>query len=168
MSRTYSDLVVEESHTYDRDLAGFAQTRTITVKWAREDDALSDTVKVLTKTYSLTDSIREGKRSRKNVIDGLEIQVAGMLMLTEVAVPPTDPGYAAEVQAALDLGRAFLTAHQPEITAFVEGSIRTLHTTSVPNYSAASIQNAPADWMDNSLGPVTVRDVILSTLDIWS
>lgn len=163
-TRTYDDLIVEETHTYVRDLAGFALSRDIDIEWKHEDGSGHAQKKKLKKTYSTTESIREGKRQRSNVIDGLEIQVAGMLIATEVV----DPMDTVEVQAALDLGRAFLEAHQDDITAFVEGSVRTLHDTSVPAYNALSIQAPAQPWMDNVVSGSTIRAIVLATLDIWS
>ena len=162
--------VVRESISYVRDVASFAQSQTKVIEWMRTDGTPHAQTKTRFKKYSYVESIREGKRRRSNVIDALQIQVTGMLMATEVVLPDTDPGYPAEVQTAIDLGRSFIAAHQSSITNYVEGSIRTLHDVDVPAYAAESIVNAPAAWMDNvvAAGPVTIRDVILSTLDIWS
>lgn len=168
-TRTYSDLVIEEEHSYTRDVADFAVSRDVEISWFKEDGTAHSVTKILHKTYSNTESIREGKRRRSNIIDGLEILVAGMLMGTEISVLPTHDDFGAQLSAALDLGRDFLSAHASEINDFVEGSMHTLLDVAVPAYSASSIQTPGTPWMDNDVGGgMTIRLVISDALDIWS
>ena len=167
-NRVYNELVVRETHTYTRDFAGFALKRKILIEWIREDGSPSPTTKERPKTYSQRGSIREGKRRRSNIIDQLEIQVAQALLATEVVVPPTDPEFGPQMDAALQLGREFLKAHQSEVAVFVEGGHKSLRDEVVPAYDVESFQNAPAPWMENvdPVSGLTVRALILDALDI--
>lgn len=162
-------LVVSESHAYTRDATGLAQSRTITITWRHEDGTPHPTTKALEKDYTPRESIREGKTRRSNIIDRVEMLVAGSLVATETTLPETDPGYPAEAQTALDLGRDFLKSARDAIADYKHGAIPDI-LTEVANYNVASIVNAPAPWMDNMIdgNGTTIRQLITTEMDLWS
>lgn len=77
---TYSNLVVEETRTFNRDSIGIIQTRDILIKWFLEDDSVGCT-KSWTKYYNADEAIQEGIDRRNNMIS-----VAKTTLLRELAL----------------------------------------------------------------------------------
>jgi len=153
---TFSDRVVVENYTYNRDTAGYALSRELKIQWVLENDSLSPTTKTLKKTYSPEGRILEGKRRRANVVNELELTVSNLLVQTE-ASDPTDP---AQVQAALDLGRNLMREYHVDIGTYVEGSLQDL-------YNRLEAESS-FPWLDNPVSTGgTIRAVMLDAINIW-
>lgn len=151
----YDDLVLTEDYVYVRDSVGFAESRTLTITWYREDETPHPNTKLMEKIYPLDERMQEGKRRRGNVVDNLSLTVSGLLLMTELANNGGDQ------QATLDMGRALLADYAVEIDNFVEASIQTLYTRLLAETNYA--------WLDNDIGGgTTIRMVMLNEINIWS
>jgi len=150
--------VVRETFVYTRDAALFAESRTQTIAWLRKDGTEHPDRKTREKVYARAASIKEGKRRRGNVIDDLELVVAGLLLETELA------NQAGDIQATLKLGRDLVAVHGDAIRDFVNVSSQQIVADIAADAQFAWLDNQPASLG----GAVSIRAAILSTLDIWS
>lgn len=150
--------VVREDYVYVRDSIGLAQSRTLTITWLHNDGTAHPVTKPMPKTYNDNQSMKEGKRRRSNVLDDLEVVVAGLLLETELA------NHGGDVQTTIDLGRDLASTYGSELRDFVEVSRNAILT--------AIEADTSHPWLDNlppSLGgSVSIRAAILATIDIWS
>lgn len=150
--------VVREDYEYVRDPIGFALSRMLTITWLRKDGSDHPVKKTRPKVYNFSQRMREGKRRRGNIVDELEVIVAGLLLETELANNGDD------VQATVEHGRNFTSTYAADIADYVAVGLQTLLT------SVSTDDQYP--WLDNmpaSLGgTLTIRAVVLATLDIWS
>jgi len=148
----YSDPIVRETFDYQRDANGFAVSRVQTIEWYLEDGTIHPTKKLRDKVYSGNESYKEGVTRRRNIIDDLALKVVGMLITTE---PGPDDG------PKIDLGRQFMADHQVPMLSFVDAA---------KNDVLQIVIDDTRPWLDNvvAAGPVTIRDVILGSLDIWT
>jgi hypothetical protein len=109
----YSDLILEENRTFNRDAIGIVQTRDISIKWYLEDDTVGCT-KTWTKYYNADEAIQEGIDRRSNMIS-----VAKTTLLRELALVhgvPTNQQY----------GFDLLTSVGTEMKWFTEGHTQPL------------------------------------------
>lgn len=151
----YSDPVVREDIVFARDSVGNAVSQTKTISWYREDGALCPTTKMLEKFYSPAESIGEGQRRRKNVIDYLKGATIGLLMQTEMPTGKT-------AEEVMQMGRDFVAFYKSGIASFIDASSQTLHTQVVADSTHGWLDNA------NPYAPTTtIRDFFLAELNIW-
>ncbi len=150
-SHIYSNPIVEETFDYTRTAVGFVTHRTQTISWYLEDDTLSPETKTRVKYYSAQEAIGEGKRRRGNIISRLTMVVFGLLKATT-----TDSD-----SNIIMTGQALVDGYATDINAFImSGS----------NGILATVTNDTRSWMNNPVDTngTTIRDVILSELNIWS
>jgi len=155
-SVTYDDLVVHEEYTYFRDAMQFAVRRELVITYYREDGSAHPTTKVMSKIYSATERISEGRRRRGNIIDELENEVAGMLIVTELA------NQGGDIEATLGLGRALLRHYKDDIDLYISASL--------PDLVTLIRDDAIHPWLDNVVATNpsrTIRDEILVKIDIY-
>lgn len=147
----FNDAVVRENHVYARDANGFPISRTVTITWLKEDGSDHPDTKVYTKFYSKLEAIREGKVRRKNLMDQLQIDVLGLIMMTETALT---------YDQQLALAQAFANANVMGMQAYVELNDKA--------FFIGSIQaDTTTDWLDNLVpngGGATIRDFALAAL----
>lgn len=147
----YSDLVIKEEISYQRNPLGFAQTQTKVITWYCEDDSAHPTTKELFKVYAPIESIFEGERRRRNIISELKIKCVGLLQATERT---------ASSELVMGWGREFLAEHAGAIALFIEGSDPKVYR---------DIQADERAWLNNRVDTngTTIRDLILDTLNVW-
>ena len=150
----FSDPIVVEDITYERDAVGNAKKQTKVISWIQEDGNPSPITKTLEKFYSVSESINEGQRRRKNIVDYLKGATIHLLMQTELPKGKT-------AEEVMGMGREFVAKHEADINTFID--------TSVP----ALFMNVQADtttWLDNLVpngDGATIRLFFLSELNIW-
>ena len=115
----YSNEVVKETHTFTRDVFGFAKYRTTTVEWFLKCDKTAANKKVWVKHYDMLQSIEEGIQRRGNIVKFLQPKILGILQMT---VAPQD------LPNIILWGRTFLSAMKTHFDNFVDHSDRTLYT----------------------------------------
>ena len=169
LTKVYGDLVLVVDITYDRDSGGFALRRETTRTWIAEDESNASPVKVTEKYYEGAERDKEGIRRRGNIIAQVKVAAAGHLIFG--AVDPTDP---VQAQTQLNIGRTFTDARAAMSESFIAVSSQAIYTDIQSNVSSPDV------WLDDVLrigydgtdpilhpGSVTVRDYILSELNIW-
>ena len=152
---SYSNEVVKETHTFIRDVFGFAQYRTTTVEWVLKCDKYNASKKVWVKYYDMLQTIEEGITRRGNIVKFLQPKILGILQMT---VAPSD------LPNILVWGRGFLSYMKVHFDNFVDHSDRTLYTElQKPELIAAY------PWLMNVVpgtGGATIIQFILSEVTI--
>lgn len=111
--------VLEVDINYTRDAFGFATSRTTTRKWVNNDGSFNPKEKSTTKDYTANslDQIKEGKKRRGNIVDGIQIPAMGLMM--QALMPP--PYNMTQVQVLLT-GREFLDRYNNQFKMFIDSS----------------------------------------------
>jgi hypothetical protein len=110
---TYSDLVVEEARTYNRDAIGIIQTRDIKITWYLINNTIG-CIKEWTKYYNSDEAIQEGIDRRSNMIGVAKTTLLNLL--AESFGVPTNQQY------AFDL----LTSVKSQMEVFKDGHTQPL------------------------------------------
>lgn len=111
-----TDKVLIVDNLYERDMLGSAVHRDTTRRWIREDGSLTDPI-TKRKKYSNIEQIKEGKRRRGNIVDGIQLPIMGM-MIEVLGVEP----YNYSSLAILSIGRDFLDDHEEYFNKFIKNS----------------------------------------------
>lgn len=157
---TYSDLVVDEVITFTRDVLGFPNYKTTTLRWYKKSGEVHETQKTWVKYYSNLEKIQEGKVRRGNLVAGLQMPCIGLISIALIGTPNATPVVILE-------GRRFLANYAPEFTLFIEDSNKTmldcLGNVDNPRY----ISSSDYTWID-SMTPygITIRQFILNEMSI--
>ena len=163
-----TDLVLVVDVTYNRDAAGFAQTRTTRRRWVNNDDSFNTVEKTTSKNYTNNPSqiIKEGKRRRENIVDNLQIPTLTAIQMTMLPLGHTE-------QDCLLYGRNFLDFYDLEFKKFVNNA-STVNQKNDPNFGRRVIEVLletdseveHALWLDqipNIFGPgVTIRQYLVN------
>jgi hypothetical protein len=151
----YENLVVQEDFSYTRDPVGFAVNRTQTISWARKDGTLHPTTKQRVKHYEDFESLIEGQRRRRLLVDLMAMTLSGWLVATQTQH--------AEVQDRLQMGREFLRDHKDSFDLFVDVSDAAIV------YEVRGDADPDNAWLDSTWdGTMTVRDWVESQVNIWN
>lgn len=129
---TYTDLLLEENRTYNKDALGIAQTRGILINWFLEDGSVGCT-KGWTKYYSPDEAIQEGITRRNNMISVAKVVLLDMLKSLH--------GEPANQMYSFDL----LTSVKDEMKYFTDGHTQPLRdsiNTSTKSYLTQAIKDA--------------------------
>lgn len=138
--------VVRETFVYVVDSNNFAQERTQTIEWFRNDGTIAGS-KVRHKLYGARESRDEGRRRRRNVADQLSMQVLGAVISS---------GEAADVSSALALVLPWLDSLNTPLQKYVESGSDELDAA-----VAASLEL----WLLAEVAPgVSIKAFILSQL----
>lgn len=148
-TRTYSTPVLEETNTFTRDTAGFAQHRVCEIRWYLNDGTLHQECKSLLKVYTELEAIDEGIRRRSNIINMQSLTLVGFVMMFEGKT---------KVDAVL-IGRAFAAKYQKQIDAFINTSVKEL-ITCIETDTEFAFLNAQLD------SSVSARQYLCSQLNI--
>lgn len=143
-----TDLIIDVSVTYNRDILGFVTDRTTVRTWINEDGSSNPDTKVKIKEYTAKEAIAEGVRRRTNIFDGFQqptiglmIQFAGMDAMT-----------------AVEEGSIFMDGISDEIHSFI-------HTPKLNQFPDA-LNAAPEAWLDADIGGgTTIRHYLLNEID---
>jgi hypothetical protein len=114
-----TDLVIKTEIQYTRDPFGFATSRTTTRTWYDFDGNEMPRKKTTSKIYSYLEMIKEGKRRRGNIVDG--VQIPTLAFLQEAAADPQNP-YGLNSSTVLLIGREFMDRFEPEFSKFIDNS----------------------------------------------
>lgn len=144
----FSNHLIRETYDYVRDPDGFALSRDMTIQWVTEDEDFHDDVKVRTKTYDLTERIRETDRRRRNIIDHIKTKTLGILV-----------AYIGYSQAeAVQQGQSLFGMHQLAISKFLDIGDNADLVSDLQSDTTHS-------WLDAQLSPtVTIRLMIIGDL----
>lgn len=153
---SYSDLVIRESFTYQRDAVGFARARTQVISWYREDGSAHPATKTRFKLYEPDESLREGQRRRRNITDKLAMDLSWWLIATQTHLQ--------NPQHRIDLGRNFMRHHKLSFDMFAEASsaqiLYDIRDDEVSDH---------ATWIDDEISAgATIRQTVLDALNIWN
>lgn len=165
----FQTLVLMAEMEYSRDPFGFATSRTTTRTWFDTDGEPLDEIKTTTKNYSNLETIKEGKRRRGNIVDGIQLPVMGLMVETMTIEP-----WNLDQQTILLMGRDFMDRFELEFSKFIDNSST---ITSGPNIGKKSIVVALEDasattdtWLLNKPasigGQIRILDYLTSEFSI--
>ena len=153
-SKSFADRVLIEKYNWKRDPPG-TLSRDITIRWDLEDGTTHAEAKTMTRMYSPDERMLAGEKRRKSIITDLKVYVGGVLVATQVS----DATDGAQIESALDLGRAFMRDYAADISNYETASDRSLF---------AAIQSDDAhEWLDVPTDGGTVRNAVLAAINIW-
>lgn len=161
---TYSDPILRTEWEWTHDPQNFPVYAEEKVRWYYEDDTLGPAEKIIPHYFDGLHKIRKGKEARGIRIDDMQIPIISMIIYNETARragEESNPTYtltAQEMDAALQIGRDFLTTNQSDFTAYIEHRDLKLITT-VTNATEDFL-----DWVNPFAAPTTIRDYILNEL----
>lgn len=167
---SYADLVLEATWVYTRDPLGFAVYAEETVRWMREDGEFGPDSKVIPHYFDGLKKIREGSKRRSNIVDGFLIPISEMLIYNKTVARMTelsDPSYSlttAEIEVELQRGRDLMNLHKDALDAF-KGYADDAILAEITDDTTSTMLNL---FVPNTSNTVTIRQYILSELDIWS
>lgn len=154
-SKSFTDRVIVEEYKWIRDPPGTLR-RDIIIRWDLEDGTTHTETKPMTRMYSPDERMLAGECRRKSIITDLKVYVSGVLLATQ-GVDSTD---SAQIEAVLDLGRAFLRDYAVEIASYEMGADQAL-------FDAIKNDTLHA-WLDTPVGPgKTMRAEVLAAINIW-
>lgn len=163
-SIAYSDPILKATWTWTHDLLNFPIYAEEKVEWYRLDDTIGPVAKVIPHYFDGLHKIRKGKEARATLIDDMQIPVSEMLVYNETvrrAGEEGDPSYQLtleETEAAIQIGRDFLTDNQDTFNAYIQH--RDLE---IINMITNDSTSAFLDWVNPYDSPNTIRDYILSS-----
>lgn len=168
MEEDFQTLVLDSVMTYTRDPFGFAQTRTTTRTWYDTDGLALDIVKVTTKKYSMLEQIKEGKRRRGNIVDGIQLPVMGFMVETMTVEP-----WNLDQQTILLMGRDFMDRFENEFNKFIDNSSTVTSGENVGRKSVVVAFEEAAEttdtWLKNTpsaLGGARILDYLVGEFSI--
>jgi hypothetical protein len=151
---SYSDEVVKETHSFARDVFGFAKYRSTTVEWFLKCNKVAPNKKIWVKHYDMLQSIEEGIQRRGNIVKFLQPKILGILQMTVAQQ---------DLPNIIIWGRSFLSRMKDHFDNFVDHSDRSL-------YSALQDEQLLADfpWLLNNVPGTNISIVqfILSEVTI--
>ena len=153
-SKSFIDRVLVEEYEWRRDPPG-TLSRDITIRWDLEDGSTHAEAKTMTRMYSPDERMLAGEEQRKSIITDLKGFVGGVLVATQAS----DPTDAAQIEAALDLGRDFIRDYSFQIASYEMASDQSL-------FVAISSDTTHA-WLDVPINGGTMRDAMLAAINIW-
>ena len=153
-SKSFTDRVLVEEYVWTRDPPG-TLSRDITIRWDLEDGSTHAETTTMTRMYSPDERMLAGERRRKSIITDLKVYVGGVLVATQV----DDKTDGAKIEAALDLGRAFIRDYSFQIANYEMASDQSLF--------AAIASDTAHEWLDVTTNGGTVRDAMLAAINIW-
>lgn len=147
-SKVGSNLVAEETRVYTNGPFGPVRKDT-SIKYILADDSDGPVVTLEPTFYDIEESRTAGRRRRRNVIDGMTIQVIGMLAITQTS---------GDIDAATAIGKSYLASIAGLVSLYIEGGDAML-----ANHITMDIV---ATWLDNVIAPpsTTIRHYILGEL----
>jgi len=157
---TYTDIVVEEISTFNRDALGFPVSRSTAISWYKNSGTKHDTTKSWLKYYSNLEKIQEGKTRRGNLLSNLQMPCIGLISIAMIGHTDATPEVILE-------GRRFLGTYSKQFTVFVDDSnkemLDCLSDPLHPNYVSAEVFT----WID-SMTPygITIRQFIINEMTI--
>lgn len=128
-----TDLVLKTEIAYTRDVFGFATNRTTTRTWYDTDGRALPEQKITFKVYSSLEMIKEGKRRRGNIVDGVQLPVFSFLQEV-MAQEPYNKG----PSEILLIGRDFMDRFEDKLNKFIDNS-STVTDLADPNVGRKSI-----------------------------
>lgn len=155
-----TDLILDVSMAYVRDVLGFPQTRTVTRTWFREDGSSASPTKLTTKIYpdNLTTYLNEGVRRRGNLIDILTAEVLQFRVLYE---PLQGTETSAEKYVRIvNSGRKFKRLYDVDFDTFIKDAYR--------DGLVSTIESAGDAWLDIDIVHLskTIRQYILDEISV--
>lgn len=150
-TKTYSDLVIKEEITYNRDIGWYIQDRDKVISWMGDDESIVDT-KITKKFYTPVEAAKAGEKKRANIISEVKVNVIGMIAATE----------AITVAEAEVLGMAFVEPLEIYMGNYIRGVTQ-------PFIDAVTNTDLVAfPWMGNVINPdpvTTIQQYVLSEID---
>jgi len=158
-TKTHSDHIVHEDITYTYDVYGFPATRTTVISWYHADGTLDTTPanqKTRHKVYDLANAKKAAAKRRENVVNQLEMDVLGLLVLTQ-GPSSGHPNAFATVGEALTAGQTYLTGIMTDLLTYQ-------HTGTADLYNTVSADTVTA-WFGNPISQSdTIRSYMLESL----
>lgn len=146
---TFQNLVLVAEMSYTRDYFGFATSRTTVRKWYAEDGSELENIKTTNKKYSPLEQIKEGKRRRGNIVDGIQLPTMSFMVETMTVEP-----WNLDQMTILLMGRDFMDRFSNQFKNFIDNSST---ITSGPNIGKKSVVVAMEEaatstdtWLNNA------------------
>ena len=141
---------VRESYTYTFDADDNLESRDKLIEWFAEDDTICATKTRGPRVYSITEALEQGKLARKNVIDRIQMQTLGLIVMTT--------GW--DNATATASGGSFMLSIQAQTQNYVEASDKTALVNAI-----AAAPSATWSWLENDIGGgVTIRQFMIGSL----
>jgi hypothetical protein len=132
-NKEFTDLILSVDITYTRDAFGFALKRKTVRTWYDFEDNEMPRKKITEKIYTPLEMIKEGKRRRGNIVDG--VQLPTFAFLQEVLAKPPYNKTPTEI---LLMGRDFMDRFESEFNRFIDNS-STVTNPESPNVGRKSV-----------------------------
>lgn len=148
---TFVDPVLQVTFVWHRDANGFCLRRDSTINYYMNDGSLSTENKYMEKHYNEQESIDEGRRRRRNIVNDINLTVVGLMQMT--ITDKTD-------EEILQLGRDWYATNKNDIDNFVETSEQTIR---------GKILSDVTWWMNNivpNTGGLTIRQIVYSKSEV--
>lgn len=130
-------LVIRVDIEYTRDAYGFALERETVRTWFDFNGNEMPFKKVTKKEYSPIEMIKEGKKRRGNIVDGVQIPV--LAFLQEAAMnPEASAEYSLNPSTVILTGRGFMDRFATSFKNFIENSSTIIDTNS-PNFGKKTV-----------------------------
>lgn len=168
-------MVLSTSINYTRDNDGFATSRTTTRTWYNTDNSVNPLTKTKTKYYTQLEMIKEGKRRRENIVNGVQLPILNFLK--EAALDETASVlYGLDSQTVLLVARDFMDRLELEFIKFIHNSSSVVDKND-PNYNKKTIVVAfeyaalnSDQWLNykpSTLNNSSVLEYLVSEFSIW-
>jgi hypothetical protein len=171
---TFDTMVLNTTINYTRDAYGFATSRTTVRRWCNTDGSYNPLIKTKTKYYTALEMIKEGKRRRGNIVDGVQLPVFSFLQ--EAANDPTAAAtYGLNPATVLLVGREFMDRFDLEFGKFTDNS-SSITDINDPNFNRKTVvvafeeaANTTDSWLNYqpmALGGATILQYLVGEFSI--
>lgn len=167
---TYSDPIVLETFTWNRDAVGLCYLEETIIQWYYEDETLGPDDKITQHFLTPLEIIEEGKTRRYRIINGFQLPILKFIMLTQPRLPIDEVEGQSETEwdtnkevRLIQMGRAFLAIHKMAFNNFGDDSHKGI---------LSDIISAPDTWLDSNIeaytgvSGLTIRLYLLDQLDV--
>lgn len=148
---TFSIPVLQVTFVWHRDANGFIMRRDSEITYYMNDGSLSVETKQMQKYYNEQESIDEGRRRRRNIVNDINLTVVGLMQMT--INDKTD-------DEILQMGRDWYATNKDDIDNFVETSEQTIRSKILVDVTW---------WMSNvvpNTGGLTIREIVYSKSEV--
>ena len=163
-SLTFIEPVLRATWTWTNDPLNFPVYAEEKIEWYYEDGSVGPAFKIVPHFFDGLHKIQKGIEARSIQVADLQLPVSEMIIYNETVRRATEegnPDYTLtleEMEAAVQIGRKFLTDYQTDFNAYTQHRDFKILTT------LANANDAFLDWVNPYNPPQTIREFILSDL----
>jgi len=157
---TYDNPILNYVADYTFADNGYVTTRTITRKWYKMDDTLSDDSKVSLKVYPPMVARDEARRRRKNLINDLLVKTVGLIIMTSVDLTNINDAEADAIPFLKDISSSISAYYEYGTKQDSNGNLCEL-IQDISTHTYSRLDN----FVPGTSDTVTIRMFIISSLD---